>query len=394
MEYLKNVAFIPVRGGSKSIPLKNIKIINGRPLVYWVLDAAENSKFIQKVFVSTDSAVIKDTVLKYRGNKITVINRSPETAKDDSTTESALLEFAEKIMFENVALIQATSPLLTADDLDKGFLVLEEGKYDSIISVVRQKRFLWTLDNNGYAIPQNYDPLRRPRRQEFEGFFVENGAFYITSRKQLLKSQCRISGRIGMVEMDESSYYELDEPDDWIIVENLLKIKKGNRFFDLSKIRLFAFDCDGVLTDGGMYYSEKGDELKKFNTRDGMAIRLLKEVGIKTALISGENMELIRKRALKLQIDEVHLGVQDKLSVIIELAKKYDITLEEIAYLGDDLNDLDVIKSVGFGCSVNDGMEVVKSIARYVTRASGGNGAVREIAELLINSKRSGGKVT
>lgn len=94
MRSFKNVAFIPVRGGSKSIPLKNIRLINDRPLVYWVLDAAEKSEYIEHIFVSTDSDIIKDVVQNYRGSKTTVIGRSPETARDTSTTESALLEFA------------------------------------------------------------------------------------------------------------------------------------------------------------------------------------------------------------------------------------------------------------------------------------------------------------
>jgi len=135
MRSFKNVAFIPVRGGSKSIPLKNIRLINDRPLVYWVLDAAEKSEYIEHIFVSTDSDIIKDVVQNYRGSKTTVIGRSPETARDTSTTESALLEFAHNYDFEKVVLIQATSPLLRAEDIDEGFRLLYEKGYDSIFSI-------------------------------------------------------------------------------------------------------------------------------------------------------------------------------------------------------------------------------------------------------------------
>jgi N-acylneuraminate cytidylyltransferase len=125
-----------------------------------------------------------------------------------------------------MVLIQATSPLLTAADLERGMDLYESGPYDSVLSVVRQKRFIWAPDDAG-ARPVNYDFNARPRRQEFEGFLVENGAFYVVSRAALLESGCRLCGRIGLVEMDEATYYEIDEPDDWAIVEGLLSRREG-----------------------------------------------------------------------------------------------------------------------------------------------------------------------
>ena len=112
-----------------------------------------------------------------------------------------MLEFAERYEFKNIVLIQATSPLLEKHDLDKGFEMFFSGRYDSVLSVVRQKRFIWAENEEGSYSPQNYDIQKRPRRQEFEGFYVENGAFYITSRQCLIDSKCRMSGRIGLVEM-------------------------------------------------------------------------------------------------------------------------------------------------------------------------------------------------
>lgn len=220
----KNVAFIPVRGGSKSIPLKNIKEMAGKPLVYWTIESAINCELIDKVYVSTDSAHIKNVVNNYVGEnkeKIEVISRSAETANDTASTESAMLEFANNYDFENIILIQATSPLLTTDALEEGLKKMD--KYDSVISLVEQKRFYWKENEDGTVEPTNYDYLNRPRRQEFNGNLVENGAFYITSKENLLKSKCRISGNIGACLMPEETYFEIDEPSDWIIIENLLK---------------------------------------------------------------------------------------------------------------------------------------------------------------------------
>jgi len=219
----KTVAFIPVRGGSKSIPLKNIKRIAGKPLVHWVLDAALKAKCIEHIYVSTDSKKIEECVKALNSSQISVISRSPETATDTASSESALIEFCESYEPEHVFLIQATSPLLKSQDLCKAWKMYEKENYDSILSVVRQKRFIWEQKDR-CAIPLNYTPTARPRRQEFKGFLVENGAFYLSSRKAISESQCRISGNIGLYEMDEKTYFEIDEPSDWEITERLLKL--------------------------------------------------------------------------------------------------------------------------------------------------------------------------
>lgn len=223
----KFVAFIPVRGGSKSIPLKNIKELAGQPLVYWTIDAAVNTPQIDKVYISTDSDDIRRVVAEYdkeNKEKIVVIDRSAETATDTASTESAMLEFANNYEFENIILIQATSPLLTAKDLEEA--INKYPKFDSMLSVVPQKRFIWKYNEDGSVSPQNYDFNNRPRRQNFDGFLVENGAFYITSREKLLETGCRMYGKVGCQEMNENSYYEIDEPSDWEIIEQILKINK------------------------------------------------------------------------------------------------------------------------------------------------------------------------
>ena len=217
-----NVAVIPVRGGSKSIPLKNIKHIAGKPLVYWVLSAAVKSRCIDRIYVSTDSEKIAEVVRNFDFSKVEVVGRSAEGATDFASTEAVLLEFAHEREFDNIVLIQATSPMLRADDLDRGFELFNEDGVDSVLSVVKQKRFCWKQDNDGKAIPINYNVEARPRRQEFEGYFVENGAFYITSRERLISSGVRISGAIKMCEMNEDSYYEIDEldklyPKEWTV---------------------------------------------------------------------------------------------------------------------------------------------------------------------------------
>lgn len=379
----KFVAFIPVRGGSKSIPFKNIKEICGRPLVYWSIDAAINCEFIDKVYVATDSDEIIKCVENYDGNnknKLFPITRSSENASDTASTESAMLEFADKFEFENIILIQATSPLIKTKDLD--LAIKKYDSYDSILSVVEQKRFYWQYNDDNSVYSLNYDYNNRPRRQEFSGNLVENGAFYICSKADLLRTKCRLSGRIGCQVMDEKSFYEIDEPSDWEIIEKLLAstLKK-----DIRTIKMFLTDCDGCLTDDGMYYSKDGELLKKFNTRDGKGFELLRNNGIVTGIITGENSEIVKARAAKLKVDELHIGVKDKMKVVHDLAHKYDIKLSEIAYVGNDINDYEVMKACGISFAPANSDQSIKKIADYCLSINGGDGAVREAINIIIN---------
>ncbi len=150
---------------------------------------------------------------------------------------------------------------------------------------------------------------------------------------------------------------------------------------------------DGVLTDAGMYYSESGDEWKKFNTRDGMGIKLLQKAGLITAIVTQERTRLVARRAEKLAIPEVHQGVTDKLSVIRDMARRHGISLGQIAYIGDDVTDIEVLRSVGLSAAPADGLPQVVEIVDYVCRQKGGEGAVRELAELILLS-RIGRKTT
>ena len=157
----------------------------------------------------------------------------------------------------------------------------------------------------------------------------------------------------------------------------------------LSQIRLFATDVDGVLTDAGMYYSESGDEWKKFNTRDGMGIKLLQRAGIITAIVTQERTKLVARRAEKLTIPELHQGVMDKLTVIWEMAARHGLSLKQVAYIGDDVNDLEALKAVGFSASPADGMPNIAAAVDYVCQKKGGEGAVREIIEMILEAQRS-----
>jgi len=383
---MKKVAFIPVRGGSKSIPLKNIKLLNGKPLVYWTAKAGNDADCIDEVVIATDDERIREAVRSFDLPKVILYDRDPENAQDTSSTESVMLEYIRKSALADddlFFLIQATSPLLDSTHISAMYEKMTQDGADSALSCVRNKRFYWREEGT----PVNYDYRARPRRQEFGGYLMENGACYINSVGNIKRDENRLSGKICVFEMPEYTATEIDEPDDFLIIEKLMR-KYGKASAKKHDIRLFLTDCDGVLTDGGMYYTSDGTESKKFNTRDGMAFELLRNAGIKTGIVTGETSECVERRARKIKADELFMGVRDKLSVIRELCAKYDIGLENVAYIGDDINDVEALGAVGFAACPADAQPEVKAVPGVnVLSLNGGRGCVREFTLKTIREK-------
>lgn len=382
------IAFIPVRGGSKSIPLKNIKPFCGKPLVCWNIEALEACPQVDEIVVATDSDVIWNTVENRHYAKTVLYRRSAENACDTASTESVMLEYIHNVgLSENSVfmLVQATSPLTETKHFSEALLLYAKGEYDSIITCVRNYRFFWNEDGTS----MNYDYMNRPRRQNFRGMLMENGAFYINKVKNILTNGNRLSGRIGIYEMPDYTATEIDEPDDWMILENLMRkhvLSKQTGF--TKKVKLFLCDVDGTLTDGGMYYAENDDELKKFNTRDGMGFQLLREAEIKTGIITSENTKIVEKRAKKLNADFLYQGKRGggKLSVAKEICRQLDITLDEVAYIGDDLNCVELLEAVGVKACPTDADKRVKEIPNiFVTLNKGGKGCVREFIDKILD---------
>lgn len=390
------IAFIPARGGSKSIPLKNIKPFCGQPLIYWSIKALQESTNISSIVVATDSNEIRETVLGFKFSKVVVYDRDHENAQDTSSTEDVMLEYLSKNEFpgdEYFVLVQATNPFIRKIDIDKAFIELSNVGADSLLTCVRQKRFFWNEDGT----PINYDFNNRPRRQDFQGILMENGAFYISRCSNIASFKNRLSGKIAIYEMPEYTSFEIDEPDDWIIMEKLFQRHELVTPRSSKRIKLFVSDVDGVMTDAGMYYSETGDELKKFNTHDGMAFQLLREAGIKTGIITSENTQIVEKRAKKLKVDYLYQGkgFGSKLEAIKEICAAENISLDEVAYIGDDINCIDVCRAVGVkACPANSTKRVMEIEGIIHLNKAGGQGAVREFVEWLFehNYCNAGGK--
>ena len=237
----KVIAFIPVRGGSKSIPLKNIKPLCGKPLVCWNIEALEACPQVDEVIVATDSDEIWKTVESRDYKKTKLYRRSAENACDTASTESVMLEY---IKYANMPesdifmLVQATSPLTESVHFLEALQKYATGEYDSMLTCVRNYRFFWNEDGSS----MNYDYMSRPRRQNFSGMLMENGAFYINTVGRILSNGNRLGGKIGIYEMPEYTATEIDEPDDWMILEKLMRKYKSEfqKPSDKSSIKLFV----------------------------------------------------------------------------------------------------------------------------------------------------------
>jgi N-acylneuraminate cytidylyltransferase len=215
------VAIIPARGGSQSIPLKNIKELAGRPLIDWCIKAARDSGIFSEIYVSTDHDKIAE-VAEACGAK--VHRRSVESATNTASTELAMTDFTKAHPdYDILCLIQATSPLVTPEHFQEAMKTFTKVGADSLVTAVRAHRFLWKVKDDGEAEAINYTPAKRPRRQDWNGELIENGAFYFTTNKLFEETQCRLGGKIALYEMPEHTLCELDSMVDWEITKGLVE---------------------------------------------------------------------------------------------------------------------------------------------------------------------------
>lgn len=214
---MKTVSIILARAGSKGIPNKNIISLNGKPLLSYVIEASKKSN-INETWVSTDGEEIKQVAKSYGAQ---VIDRPKNISGDFSKSEDALKHFSDNINFDILVFIQPTSPLLNEFDINKGLELFnnKEYNYDSIFSAYKEHWIpKWTQE----VQPINWDIQNRPMRQEKKDKYVENGAFYITTKKQFMKSNLRYSGNIGIIEMPNYRSFQVDTLDDLKLIGKLL----------------------------------------------------------------------------------------------------------------------------------------------------------------------------
>lgn len=380
---MKKIGFIPLRKGSKGIPGKNKKKLLGRPLFCWVLGEAIASQ-LDIIYIFTDDEDIVSFVNReyHWTDKVKVTKRSIESATDTAPTELGMQEFVNglKEPFDVLCLLQATSPFTKASAINACIeKVAASSEYDAALTVVNTHRFTWNADGTA----QNYDVYNRPRRQNFEGLLIENGACYVTTSAAFRESGNRVSGNIATVQMPEDSLTEIDSLSDWKIVEQLLaaRLKKDK---GTSRISHLVLDVDGVFTDGCIYYGAEGELMKKFDMRDGMGLEIIRQHNIKVMVMTSEDSQIVASRMKKLKIDDVFLGVKDKYSLLSRIATDRGISFSEMAYMGDDVNDMANMCAVGWSFTPANATIPIKNHADIILQNNSAEGAIREACDFIL----------
>uniref|UniRef100_A0A674IWM2 N-acylneuraminate cytidylyltransferase n=1 Tax=Terrapene triunguis TaxID=2587831 RepID=A0A674IWM2_9SAUR len=367
-------ALVLARGGSKGIPLKNIKPLAGLPLIGWVLRAAIDSGVFQSVWVSTDHDEIKKVAKKFG---VKVHHRSAEVSKDSSSSLEAIQEFLRHHNeVDIIGNIQATSPCLHPDDLIKVAKMIREDGYDSVFSVVRRHLFRWSEIKKGVnevTMPKNLDPAKRPRRQDWDGELYENGSFYF-AKKDLIEKDYLQGGKVIYYEMRAECSVDIDIDMDWPIAEQRV-LRYG--YFG-KEMKLLVCSIDGCLTNGHRCLSEDQKELSSDDDdRVADGISLLKKRGVK--VISKEEFSKTIS-AMKLDCEvkvQKRRGVED-------LRNKMSLSWKEVAYLGYNESDVDCLKEAGMSGVPADACAAAQKAAGYICQSNGGCGAIQEFAEYIL----------
>lgn len=384
------LTLIPARGGSKGIPRKNIRLIANQPVLAYTIQAAQQTCSITRIVVSTDDDEIARVACAY-GAEVVLrpAEISGDTASSESALEHALAYLYEKEKYEPdlVVFLQATSPLRQSHDIQAALDQFARQDADSLFSASAFEGFVWKLSGD-QVTAINYNPLQRPRRQELDGVFLqENGSIYIFKPWVLHKHHNRLGGKISVYVMDRLDSFQLDEPRDLELVEQLMRLPR-TRVSErtLGAIKLLALDFDGVLTDNRALVDQEGKEAVRVNRSDGWGIARLKEAGVRVIVISTETNPIVAARCRKLEID-CFQSAGDKLAVLQEFAAQHQLDRHDIAFVGNDVNDLACLEWVGLPIVVADAHPRVRAIAARITKHKGGDGAVREIADWMLEAQ-------
>ncbi|ADX74176.1 3-deoxy-D-manno-octulosonate 8-phosphate phosphatase, YrbI family [Pseudarthrobacter phenanthrenivorans Sphe3] len=381
------VAVIPARGGSKGVPRKNVTRVGGVPLVHRSIDAALKSDIVDAVYVTTDDAEIAATARRAGGK---IIDRPADIAGDTSSSEAALLHALKVLevagnLPEVMVFMQATSPFIDPEDIHAAVTRVLTGQEDVVFSAVETHAFLWEDTEDG-AVGVNHDHNWRPRRQERTPHFQETGAFYVLRVDGFLERKFRFFGRLGMqIAKHEAAALEIDNPDQLRIAQacaGLLDV--SHEAIDVDAL---VMDFDGVHTDDSVSVNETGSESVRVSRSDGMGIEMLRKAGLPMLILSKEKNRVVEARAKKLQI-EVRQGIENKIDTLMLWCEEKGIDIRRVAYVGNDINDASCLERVGWPITVANSHPDVEKLARFRLRAQGGRGAIREICELILASRR------
>ncbi len=382
------VAIIPARGGSQGVPRKNLRRVGGVPLLARAIRSAHGAAHVDRVVVTTDDIEIAAVAREWGAD---VVDRPAAISGGTASSESALLHALDTLGLDTGVLvfIQATSPFIDPVDLDAAVERVVSGDADSLFSAVASWGFLWR-DGAAGAVGVNHDHRVRPRRQDREMEYLETGAFYVMDIAGFRRAEHRFFGRVGIAVVPEHSAIEIDTELQLAMSSALAPLVAPSDPLDVDAI---VTDFDGVHTDDRALVDQDGRELVSVSREDGMGVALLRQAGVPLLILSTETDPVVTARARKLGV-EVIQGLADKAGALRSWAERTGIRLDRVAYLGNDVNDLGCFDLVGWPVAVPDAHPRVRASARVVLSRPGGDGAVRELAERVLQSLERRRKVS
>ncbi len=401
---VKTIIVIPARYGSSRLPGKPLADINGKPMIQHVVERAQQVGGVNAVIVATDDQRVEQAVKRFGGQVML-------TADNHPSGTDRLVEVMQHHPADVYINVQGDEPLVRPDDLTKLATVMadtdipvatlchsitaNEETSPNAVKVV--------LNHQDDALYFSRSPIPYPRNGETAHYLKHVGVYAyrreilerysqlpqpMTEQSELLEQLRLLHAGIAirMVEVEPTGP-GVDTPE---CLEKVRAIMAGESppppapKPDLSKIKLVITDVDGVLTDGGLFYDENGECLKRFHARDGLGTRMLEENGIRVAILSGRDSATLRKRIKDLKLSLFQLGIQNKAKSCQELMEQASVSPHETLFVGDDSIDLPAFSACGLTCTVADAPDYIKDQSDIVLNNRGGDGAFRELADKIL----------
>jgi len=385
----KIVAIIPARGGSKGLPGKNLLTVGGESLIARAVHSARACGSISRTVVSTDDPHI---ALAAEAAGAEIVIRGAALATDEASSESAILDALDQLLRRHGAdpgvtvFLQCTAPLLEPSDIEGTLEALRAEQADSALAVCPSHSFLWTRNEAREAIGVNHDPRVRLRRQERAEEFLEAGSVYAFRTEGFRRARHRFFGRVALHAVPARRCIEVDDADDLALADwKAGTSDRGSRTQAPAPFGGLVFDFDGVFTDNRVWTSQDGAEAVCCNRSDGLAVERLRAAGIPMVVISKERNPVVAARCEKLKLECLQ-GVDDKLQTLRSWAAQGGRDLASLIYVGNDANDVECLSAVGLGVAVADAWPEAVRAAKMTLRRRGGDGAVKELSEWLLES--------
>lgn len=380
------VGVIPAKGSSSRVPDKNRQLIRGVPLFLWACNNLNRVLDRSDIYVDSDSA---ETRRMAEAHGFQTMVRPAEMATN-ATDGNALMRW-EASNVEADIVVQHLPPMIFLKEttLRRAIDLVVKGEADSVFGAAEEAFYLW--DEQG----PRYDIHNIPNSFTLPKLTIEGMGIYVTRKAVLMETGIRVGGNAIPMPLDKLEQVDIDYLEDLEMARALAcGLPAGNPYtegvdnlLEAKPIRLLVIDVDGTMTDGGMYVGTSGEEMKKFNTKDGIGIQRALKKGVEVAFLSsGVLQELMASRAKVLGVKHVSVTTEPKIERLRALSAKLSIPLSETAFIGDDINDVEAMKACGFSACPADSVALIKSTAHVVLNALGGGGCVREFVDRFIIS--------